>query len=391
MSTTFVKYTPNIESADPPFDESLQTVIAKTERYISQSVTTESTGRAVRDAHAKGYGLVRGEVEILGQLPAEYAQGIYATPGRHDALIRFSNGSPHAGADARLGGATGLALKIFGIDGPTLLEDEPNTHTFDYANINAPIFFCNTVEHYLFIQELFLEAPAYFAQGTPGRHRFYKDFVTGKGTLDEDHWAWDELFAFLKVAQLPPVNLLLSTYWTMGAVRHGDYIAKVRFAPVPAFADKVVQRDLDLGSAPEVYRPALVAELRDRPYEFDIQVQLCTDLAQMPVEDVTVEWPEALSQFITLAKLRIPQQEISSDDNLEKMDALSFTPWRVTAVHRPLGNIMRARKEVYRHSSILRHKLNQQQRVEPGSADQVIVKPQDSPFWRWCPAQQPAR
>jgi hypothetical protein len=383
MSTPFVKYTPDIEAADPRFDETLQTVIAKTERYIAGSVTTEGTGRAVRDAHAKGYGLVRAEVEILDRLPDEYAQGIYAKPGRHDALIRFSNGSPHAGADARLGGATGLALKMFGIDGPTLLDEEPDTHTFDYANIDAPIFFCNTVEHYLFIQELFLEAPAYFAQGTPGRHRFYKDFVTGKGTLDEDNWAWEELFAFLKVAQIRPVNLLLSTYWTMGAVRHGDYLAKVRFAPVPAFAERVVQRDLDLMSAPEVYRPALVAELRDRPYEFDVQVQLCTDLAQMPVEDVTVQWPESLSPFVTVAKLRIPQQDISGDDNLEKMDALSFAPWRVTAEHTPLGNIMRARKEVYRHSSILRHKLNQQERTEPRSADQVLaVNLRAPPTWQ---------
>ena len=383
MSTRFVKYTSDIETADPGFDQNLQTVIAKTERYIARSVTTEGTGRAVRDAHAKGYGLVRAEVEILDQLPAEYAQGIYATPGRHDALIRFSNGSPHAGADARLGGATGLALKIFDIAGPTLLEDEPDTRTFDYANINAPVFFCNTVEHYLFIQDLFIEAPAYFVQGTPGRHRFYQDFVTGKGTLDQDNWAWDELLAFLRVLQSPPVNLLLSTYWTMGAVRHGGYIAKVRFAPVAAFADKVVQRDLDLGSAAEVYRPALIVELRERPYEFDIQVQLCADLAQMPVEDVTVEWPEQRSPFVTVAKLRLPQQDISEDDNLAKMDALSFTPWRVTAEHAPLGNIMRVRKEVYRHSSILRHNLNRQQRTEPQSADQVLtVTPGAVRFWR---------
>jgi hypothetical protein len=125
MPTPFIRYTPDIEAADPRFDETLQTVIAKTEQYIAASVTAEGTGRAVRDAHAKGYGLVRAEVDILDRLPAEYAQGIYAKPGRHDALIRFSNGSPHAGADARLGGATGLALKTFGVDGPTLLEDEP--------------------------------------------------------------------------------------------------------------------------------------------------------------------------------------------------------------------------------------------------------------------------
>ncbi|MFE5052978.1 hypothetical protein ACFRAI_42785 [Streptomyces sp. NPDC056637] len=38
----------------------------------------------------------------------------------------------------------------------------------------------------------------------------------------------------------------------------------------------------------------------------------------------------------------------------------------------PLGNIMRARKEVYRRSSIERHKLNQQPRTEPRSADEVL-------------------
>jgi hypothetical protein len=91
MSTLFIKYTPDVAVADPGFDENLQTVIGKTERYIAQSATTEGTGRAVRGAHAKGYGLVRVEVKILDQLPAEYAQGVYATAGRHDALIRFSN------------------------------------------------------------------------------------------------------------------------------------------------------------------------------------------------------------------------------------------------------------------------------------------------------------
>ncbi|MET8331493.1 catalase family protein [Streptomyces sp. NPDC005181] len=378
MAAQFVPYTPDVEDDDPHFEQNLQTVIEKTESYIAESVKAGGTGRALRDAHAKGYGLVRGEVEILDGLPPEYAQGIYATPGTHDALIRFSNGSPHAGADARLGSATGLALKIFDIDGPTLLEDEPDTGTFDYANINAPIFFCNTVEHYLFIQDLFLNAPAYFSQGRPGTHRFFTEFVTGKGTLDQDNWAWDEFLAFLRLSKIPPVNVLLSSYWTMGAVRHGDYIAKVRIAPDPHSAAAVVRRAIDPASAPEVFRPALVAELQERSYAFDIQIQLCTDLERMPVEDTTVEWPEQLSPSVTVARLRLPQQDISGQDNLEQMDALSFTPWRVIAEHAPLGNIMRARKEVYRRSSIERHKLNQQPRTEPRSADEVLGPAQGS-------------
>ena len=150
---------------------------------------------------------------------------------------------------------------MFDIDGPTLLDDEPDTRTFDYANINGPIFFCNTVDHYLFIQELFLQAPTYFAQGRPGAHRFFSDFITGKGTLDQADWAWDELLAMMRLKQIPSVNVLLSSYWTMGAVRHGDYIAKVRIAPVPAFADRGT---LNVGAPADV----AIMELREGTFAF---------------------------------------------------------------------------------------------------------------------------
>lgn len=69
MAAQFVPYTPDIEDDDPHFDQNLQTVIEKTERYITESVRDGGTGLALRDAHAKGYGLVRGQVEILAGLP----------------------------------------------------------------------------------------------------------------------------------------------------------------------------------------------------------------------------------------------------------------------------------------------------------------------------------
>ena len=181
MSTQFVRYTPDIEAADPYFDENLQIVIGKIEEYIAGSVTTEGTGRAVRDAHAKGYGVVKAEAEILGRLPADYVQGIYAVPGKHGALVRFSNGQPHPGPDMLLGPVVGMALKIFDITGPTLLEDEPDTGTFDYATINAPVFFCNTVGHYLFINDLFIEAGQYFSQGRTRPAPLLPRLGNGKG------------------------------------------------------------------------------------------------------------------------------------------------------------------------------------------------------------------
>jgi hypothetical protein len=376
--TEFVRYSPGIEAPDPNFESALQVVLDDLRKQVTASPKLDGAGVALRNAHAKGYGLARAEIEILADIPPEYAQGIYARPGRHEAMVRFSNGQPHFSVDKVLGAVCGIGLKIFGIEGKKLLEDESDSTTFDYAMINYPIFFANTVEHYIFVLKVGAQATApppatELPQERRARiGRFLHDFVTGMGTLEPESWAWEELAAIAQFAQIPFVNLLLSSYHTMGAVRHGDYVAKLRVAPVKEFADRVVQRALDPNSSQQVFRPALVAELKERPYEFDIQVQLCTNLYTMPVEDVTVKWAESLSPFVTVAKLRLPQQDISSEANLERMDATSMSAWRVTEEHRPLGNIMRSRKEVYRLSSQLRHDINHQVRKEPASLAEVF-------------------
>ena len=55
MSTQFVRYTPAIEATDPYFDENLQIVMDKIEKYIGGSVATEGTGctRAARRPTAR--------------------------------------------------------------------------------------------------------------------------------------------------------------------------------------------------------------------------------------------------------------------------------------------------------------------------------------------------
>lgn len=81
MAAQFVPYTPDVEAQDPDFDRHVQTVIERTERYIAESVRAGGTGRALRDAHAKGYGLVRGTVEILGGLPPSTPRASTRRPG----------------------------------------------------------------------------------------------------------------------------------------------------------------------------------------------------------------------------------------------------------------------------------------------------------------------
>ncbi|MGW3623066.1 hypothetical protein [Streptomyces sp. NPDC000880] len=55
-----------------------------------------------------------------------------------------------------------------------------------------------------------------------------------------------------------------------------------------------------------------------------------------------------------------------------RADGTSITPWRTREEHRPIGEIQRVREEVYRRSSIERHRLNGQPRVEPASSAELL-------------------
>src|SRR5262249_11836265 len=129
-------------------------------------------------------------------------------------------------------------------------------------------------------------------------------------------------------------------------------------------AGTVIHRQLDLNSGPEVFGPVLVDELKANAFDFDLQVQLCADLKAMPVNDVTREWPEQLSPFVTVGRVHVPRQDISGSENSDKGDALAFNQWRVTSDHRPLGEIMDVRR-VYTASAKVRRTLNHQSQREP--------------------------
>jgi hypothetical protein len=374
MPLDFVRYTPDIETIDPDLNRLLDQIVAYWEKMVRESPVVEGSGRAVRGVHAKTFGVVRAAVQILRNVPPAYAQGIYAKPGRHGAVIRFSSASAHLGADATLGGVLGCAMKMFDVPGAKLVEDEPDSATFDLVLKNNPIFVANTAKHYLVLQDIGNNSPQYLARGKTGFHELLTDFVTGKGTFEQSDWAWDELLAFLKVAQTPVRNPLLTTFWSMAAVRHGDYVAKIRLAPATENATRVIHRELDLRGRPDVFYPTLVDELQARAFDFDLQVQLCTDLEAMPVNETTVEWPEDLSPFVTVGRVHVPRQDISGTENFEKTDALAFNQWRVTEQHRPLGEIMRVRR-IYSASAKVRRTLNHQPHTEPASADEVLPYP----------------
>lgn len=374
MSSNFVRYAPDIETIDPDLEEYMSRIIDFWERTVRDSPTREGTGHALRGAHAKTLGVARAYVEIFGDAPAPYAQGIYAKPGRHDAVIRFSSANNHLGPDSHLGPVLGLAIKIFDVEGAKLVDEEPDSTTFDLVLKNNATFVANTAKHYVVLQEVGNVSGEYLARGKEGFRELLTDLLTGKGAFEQEDWAWEEMFAFVKAAQTPIKNPLLTPYWTMAAVRHGDYVCKVRVAPVADSVKQALHPDLDIQSGPEVFGPVLQDELNARGFEFDLQVQLCTDLEKMPVNDSTIEWHEKLSPYVTVGKVQLPRQDISGYTSSEQADALAFNQWRVTAEHRPLGEIMQVRR-IYSASAKVRRMLNHQSETEPNSIDEVLTPP----------------
>jgi hypothetical protein len=348
--------------ARPDFQAELDHIVNAIVERTKTSKDHEPGGRAVRSAHAKTYGLLRATVTVLPDVPAEYAQGIYATPATYEAVVRYSNGLGHIRPDAYLGPACGMGIKIIGVPGASLLDDEPDAITFDYNLINNPTFFCNTVHDYTYIEPLFSALPEVLAT-EQSRRQWMHDFLTNAGTLPPEKWLWDELLSILSFTSIAPRNLLSYSYWSMGAVRHGDYIAKVRTAPLTEGSHD----DVDVHAEPEAHRNKLTVEAGERDHRFALQVQLSTGLAAMPVDNTSVEWPEKASPFVTVAHIDIPRQDISGEENLAIADSTSITPWRARAEHAPLGEIMEVRREVYRQSSITRHQVNGQERREPTS------------------------
>jgi hypothetical protein len=90
-------------------------------------------------------------------------------------------------------------------------------------------------------------------------------------------------FHVRSLAQIRPVNLLLSNYWTMGAVRNGDYVAKIRIAPVPELASRVARaavRALDGGRhAAGDAVPGQASDQRGNPVRGMLDRELGGDLA----------------------------------------------------------------------------------------------------------------
>ena len=107
------------------------------------------------------------------------------------------------------------------------------------------------------------------------------------------------------------------------------------------------ERKLDEIADENGLRTQVTAALRAASFAFAVEVQLCTDLDRMPVEDAHADWSQEESPYREVARLTAPAQDAWTAESRAEEDRLSFCPAHTLEAHRPLGSIMRARMAVY--------------------------------------------
>jgi hypothetical protein len=146
----------------------------------------------------------------------------------------------------------------------------------------------------------------------------------------------------------------------------------VSVAPVSKELTALTDAPVDLKGKPDGLRDAVIDFFAGHGGEWELRIQLCTDLDRMPIEDASVEWPQALSPYVAVARLRVGPQQAWSEERAKAIDeGMQFNPWHALAAHRPLGAIMRVRKDVYAMSKRFRAERNGVDIVEPSSVDDL--------------------
>ncbi len=334
------------EKVMPNEDAYLDSIIASFEQQLRD---LWKPGQYERGGNTKTHGIVRGEFIVHDNLPAELRHGIYAEPRTYRAWVRFSGPGPYITPDIDDVGFMSISIKLMGVPGPKLMEEEK------------------------FTQDMFGVSPPTFV--TPD--------TEANAQLQIESVKNAQIFYFVNFRRPHLLDLIMQGLWikTQSSPFEAPYFSCVpyllgegqamQYSVWPRSKGRTPIPRLPLRPPDDYLRNAMVAALDNQDVEFDVRLQLQKDPHRMPIENNAVLWSESISPSITAATLRIPKQKFNSPAQLDFARKLSYNPWHSIPQHRPLGNQSRARRRMYDTLSKLRHRMNGEPLYEP-TGDEVF-------------------
>lgn len=316
-----------------PGEAELHQQIAGEINALQKKAADANGGKIDRGFHPKGHYVIKGQLVVRDDVPEFARVGVLASPATYPAWVRFSNGQPGSVKDSARD-VRGLAVKIVGVPGERLMPGEATTQ--DFLCINHEAQPARNIHQFMFLvrgASSPLSLPYKLA-------REYGVFESGR------------ILGWMAKKLGRKTRTLINTdYHTTLPHAFGRYAGKVSFI---AASD-------DLGggstSSNDYLKEGLANHLRQSSLKYHMMVQFFVNEEETPIEDGATVWDEEVSPRFHVADLVMEGRDLDSAEaqaqNTEG-GKFSFTPWNGVAEHRPLGNLMRARRVVYAASAGLR-------------------------------------
>lgn len=280
-------------------------------------------GRAL---HRKMICGLKAKLEVLNNIPDYARVGLFAKATAYDVLIRISNGGVDVKPDS-VPDIRGFGIKVLGQNGPNALGTG-NTDSQDFTLINQSAFSFPKSAPFISLVIAASESPFSLLKHLIGTYGLIGGF--------------QRITKAAKTFGKPFSGFMTETFYSSAPIACGDYAGRVRLLPVAAKQNLSPNKN-DLSAD-------IKKTLASEDVEFYFQMQFFVDEKTTPIEDASVDWPESESPYVTLAKLTIPKQNPDSEEGKalqEKIEKSVIDPWNALKVHRPLGDVMRARKVIY--------------------------------------------
>ncbi|MGI5458653.1 hypothetical protein ACQEWB_36885 [Streptomyces sp. CA-249302] len=266
--------------------------------------------------HGHGRALHRNQVAALKavlavgeDLPDHARQGIFAAPAFLDAHVRLSNGnfSVDRAPDIR-----GFAIKVFGASTPSSADVEQN-----FTLVSQETLRVSGSADVVGIVELSASGPAAALRRAATNPQLTRTAVANVRDMVK-----------------PFSGFATHDFYSIMPITFGDYAARLKLCAASTRVNKAARK----GLAADIY-----GRLADDDLEFLLQAQFFEDETRTPIENSSVRWD---APWLTVARLCVPRQ--TPDRELaEAVEKSSFNPWIAATEHRPLGELMRARRAAY--------------------------------------------
>src|SRR5262245_56016280 len=265
----------------PDEEANLDSIIAS---FESQMRKLWKPGGFERGGNTKTHGILRGEFIIHDNLPPRFRQGIYAESKTFPAWVRFSGPGPYITPDIDDVGFMSISIKLMGVPGPKLMEEEMST--LDMFGASTPTFVTpdTKANAQLQVESLKNAQILYFLN-------FRRPHVLDM--IMQSLWVKTQSSPF----EAPYFSCVPYLLGDGQAMQYSVWPKSKRRTPIPR---------LPLRPPDDYLRDAMVAALAEGDIEFDFRLQLQTDPHLMPIETNAVLWPEKLSPRVSVATLRLP-------------------------------------------------------------------------------------